>query len=66
MSIYFNEVEWWNQLRESGEAVRYDVAGADSGTCYYQLTDEEFESIHPRPTLKSILVHHAGLGRSTR
>lgn len=62
----FLETEMWLRLRESGEYIRGDVAGADHHTCYYQLTEEEFRSLHPKPTLQDILIQNSGLGNSYR
>lgn len=37
------------------------VPGADHDTAYYQLSEREYRMIHPRPTLKHLLVEHAGM-----
>lgn len=55
----------WEHLRESGQPVHTGarhVAGADGDTAYYQLSDREYQAIHPRPTLKEFLIHNAGMG----
>jgi hypothetical protein len=50
------------QLRESGEYIRStNVAGADSGSAYYQLSDKEFNEIYPCLPLKEILIQNKGL-----
>lgn len=54
----------WQMLRECGDAIGTTaVAGADFTTGYYQLSDEEFRSLHPRPTLKAFLIGNKGMGR---
>lgn len=60
-SILSVETAAWEALRESGEHIRGSVAGADDGTVYYQLTDEQFRQLHPRPTLRTILEMNAGM-----
>jgi hypothetical protein len=51
----------WQARRESGMAIHTDqIAGADYDTGYYQLTEGDYRSLHPRPTLKALLVGHAG------
>lgn len=52
----------WFALRESGQPIHTDaVPGADYDTAYYQLSDAEFKSIHPRLTFKDCLIANAGM-----
>lgn len=61
MTIFHDVETARQQLRESGEYVRGDVPGTDSGTCYYQLTDREFNRLHPCLTLKEIMIQNKGM-----
>lgn len=54
----------WQGLRESGQAIgTTDVAGADFTVGFNQLSDDEFRSIHPRPTLKAFLIGNKGMDK---
>lgn len=54
----------WQALKESGEAIMTtSVAGAEYTTGYYQLTEAEYRSIRPRPTLKELFVGNAGMNQ---
>lgn len=49
-------------LRESGMSVRASVRGGrGTDTCYYQLSDAEFDTLHPRVTLKELLIANKGV-----
>jgi hypothetical protein len=61
MAIFRDTEAVRQQLRESDEYVRGDVAGADSGTAYYQLSDDEFNELHPCLPLKEILIANRGM-----
>lgn len=63
MAIFRDTEAVRQHLRQSDEYVRGDVAGADSGTAYYQLTDAEFNALHPCLTLKELLIANAGMHR---
>jgi hypothetical protein len=64
---YITDLLWhaeqaWQALRESGTAIGTTaIAGADFDTAYYQLSEAEFRQLHPRPTLKQLLIEHAGM-----
>ena len=52
----------WHSLRESGLAIHSgSVAGAGYNNAYYQLSEEEFRELHPRPTLKELLIGNTGM-----
>lgn len=52
----------WQAVKESGEAIMTtSVAGAEYTTGYYQLSEAEYRSIRPRPTLKELLVGNKGI-----
>lgn len=52
----------WESRRESGQSIGTDsVPGATPETAYYQLSDSEYRSLHPRPTLKEFLLANAGI-----
>lgn len=54
----------WFALRESGQPINTGaVAGADYDTAYYQLSDEEYQQINPRPTLRMFLETNAGMAQ---
>jgi hypothetical protein len=61
----FHETETARQaIRESGQYLGSErPAGADNGTCYYQLSDAEFNEIHPCLPLKDILISNRGIGK---
>lgn len=61
MAIFRDTEAARQALRQSDEYVRGDVAGADSGTAYYQLSDAEFNAIHPCLPLKEILTQNRGM-----
>jgi hypothetical protein len=61
MAIFRDTEAARQALRQSDEYVRSSVAGADSGTAYYQLSDREFNEIHPCLPLKEILVQNRGM-----
>lgn len=58
-----NEAETaWQHLRESGQAIGTTaVAGADFTVGFNQLSEDEYRSIRPRPTLKEFLLANAGM-----
>lgn len=54
----------WRSLRESGQPIHTSVVpGAGYDTAYYQLSEDEFRLIHPRPQLKEFLLDNAGRWR---
>ena len=54
----------WHERRESGETVHGRVAGgAHADIAYYQLSDEEYRAMHPRPRLKEFLLSMGGMHR---
>lgn len=53
----------WQRRRESGESIQghsVHIAGAEYDTGYYQLTDDEYKQVFPRPTLREFLETYAG------
>jgi hypothetical protein len=61
MAIFRDTEAARQAVRESDQYVAGHVAGADSGTCYYQLTDREFNEVYPCLPLKEILLQNKGL-----
>lgn len=46
----------WHALRESGTPA-YQIAGAaNSGVACYQLSEDEFRALYPRPRLRDYMV----------
>lgn len=43
-------------LRESGKPAFNAAGAANSDAAYYQLSDEEFDLLHPAPRLKDAMV----------
>lgn len=51
----------WEQRRES-DAPAYQAAGAaHSGAACYQLSDREYQTLYPQPTLKEFLLGNKGM-----
>ena len=44
-------------LRESSKPAYQAAGAANSDAAYYQLSDEEFDELHPPPRLKDAMVH---------
>lgn len=44
-------------LRESGKPAYNTAGAANSDAAYYQLSDEEFDLLHPPPKLRDAMVH---------
>lgn len=63
MAIFRDTEAVRQRLRQSDDYVRGDVPGADNGTAYYQLSDAEFNAIHPCLTLKELLIQNRGMHR---
>jgi hypothetical protein len=62
MAIFRDTEAARQAIRESDEYVRSsEVAGADTGTAYYQLSDAEFNEIYPSLPLKEILIQNRGM-----
>lgn len=61
--LWFAADAAWLALRESNYPAWGAAGAANSGAAMYQLSDEEFRRLHPRPTLKEFLIGNAGMGR---
>lgn len=61
-TLRWAESAWW-EGRESGEPINTDaVPGATPDNAFYQLSEEEYRMIRPRPTLKAFLIANKGMG----
>jgi hypothetical protein len=54
----------WQALRESDQTAHGVAGTAHAHVAMYQLSDREFVELHPRPTLKALLVGNAGMHQS--
>lgn len=65
VNLFRDSHDAWSARRESGGLV-FSVAGtANGGVAYYQLSDEEYATLHPQPTYKELLIANAGMGEET-
>lgn len=44
-------------LRESSRPAYKAAGAANSDAAYYQLSDEEFDQLHPAPRLRDAMIH---------